>query len=342
MIAALSEGQCLVGFLASTGTGIAALVATRGDGSKPPPAYVFREVAAAGCTTVWVSCLFNFTDVAKVRMQVPAGGIAARYQGFGPTVRLILREEGLRGLLLPGIVASCLRDLSYSGLSIGMYPFMKEKLFGSGGGSADIGFVRKFATGVVTGALFSGFVNPTDFVKIRVQAEAGRLGANGLLETGLRAGQRPSHANSLHAFGVMGRELGFGGMFRGCSATMLRAACGRGAQLSCYDHSKWLLKRHAGMREGVPLHMLGSFISGLAFATASAPADIIKTRLMSDTAQQYRGLTDCFLDMARKDGPGVFFRGWTPSAARLAPHFTLVGVLMEQTRALVGVGYFAA
>mmetsp|Transcript_47126 Transcript_47126/g.145650 ORF Transcript_47126/g.145650 Transcript_47126/m.145650 type:complete len:347 (+) Transcript_47126:89-1129(+) len=346
MIAALSEAQCLAGFFALTGSGVGGLVASRGDGSSPPPAYVFREVAAAGCTTSWVSCAFNFTDVAKVRMQAAAaggGGGASGSAGFGPTVASILREEGLRGLLLPGIVASCLRDLSYSGLSIGMYPFMKERLFGRGGPEAgDIGFVRKFATGVVTGALFSGFVNPADFVKIRVQAEAGRVGPAGLLETGLRAGHRPSQANSVHAFAVMWRTCGSAGMFRGCSATMMRAACGRGAQLSCYDHSKWLLKRHAGMREGVPLHMLGSFLSGLAFATASAPADIVKTRLMADTAGRYRGFGDCFLDLVRSGGPVALFRGWTPSAARLAPHFTLVGVLMEQTRALVGVGYFAA
>jgi len=131
-------------------------------------------------------------------------------------------------------------------------------------------------------------------------------------------------------------------MFRGCSATVARSALGRGAQLSCYDHSKWLLKRHAGMQEGARLHMLGSFLSGLAFATVSAPADIIKTRLMADTRHDYRGFRDCFAAIIKGGGLAALFKGWTPSAARLAPHFTVVGVLMEQVRMLVGVGYFAA
>lgn len=139
----------------------------------------------------------------------------------------------------------------------------------------------------------------------------------------------------------MHKVHGLAGMFRGCSATMARAALGRGAQLACYDHTKWLLKRHAGMQEGVPMHAMGSFLSGLAFATASAPADIVKTRLMADPGGRYRGFTDCFADILRTGGPAALFRGWTPSAARLAPHFTAVGVLMEQVRLLLGVGYFA-
>mmetsp|Transcript_154075 Transcript_154075/g.492696 ORF Transcript_154075/g.492696 Transcript_154075/m.492696 type:complete len:345 (+) Transcript_154075:151-1185(+) len=344
MIASLSEAQCLVGYFAASGSGLASLVASRGDGTSPPKAYVFREVAAAGFTNSWASCVWNFTDVAKVRVQAASSsGLAiTQYQGFGPTIARICSEEGLRGLLLPGIVASCMRDLLYSGLSIGMYPAMKQQLFGSETG--DIGLLRKFATGIVTGALFSGIVNPADLVKIRVQAEAGRVGPSGLLETGLRAGHPPQFANSVHAFVVMSRTHGVAGLFRGCSATVARAALGRGQR---WTSSIGGLDANAAatcdiLMEGVPLHMVGSFLSGLAFATASAPADIVKTRLMADTQGKYRGFADCLAGVVKEGGPLALFRGWTPSAARLAPHFTLSGVLMEQVRSLVGVGYFAA
>lgn len=347
----MSEGQCLLGYYALTGTGLTTLISTRRSCGQPGSAdCMFREVAAAGCTTSWVSCIFNFTDVAKVRMQAAsaqglAGGFA-QYGSFRSTVAEIMKHEGLRGLVLPGIVASCLRDLSYSGLSIGMYPSLKNYVFvqttqDETSACGDIGFMRKFAVGMFSGALFSGFVNPADFLKIRVQAEAGRVGESGLLVTGLRAGSPPNYANSLHAFAVVRKREGFAALYRGCTATMIRAACGRGAQLSCYDHAKYLLKTHGGMHEGVLLHMMGSFLSGLAFATASAPSDIIKTRLMADTSNQYRGFLDCLVCLVRTGGFFAVFRGWTPSAARLAPHFTIVGVTMEQVRVLVGVGYFA-
>lgn len=340
MLAALTEAQCLGGFLTLTASGIGGLSATREQCGQPAsPSYAFREVVAAGCTTSWVSGLFNFTDVAKVRMQ--AGDSAPPYGSFRSSIATIAREEGFKGLLLPGIVASLLRDLSYSGLSIGMYPSVKHHLFGQNEGS-DVGIMRKFLTGMITGALFSGFVNPADLVKIRVQAEAGRVGANGLMETGLRKGQPLRHPNSLQAFINICKAEGLRGMYRGCDATMARAALGRGAQLSSYDHTKYLLKKHGGMHEGIQLHMIGSFISGLAFTTAAAPADIVKTRLMADSSGQYRSSLHCLLTLLRVDGPATLFRGWTPSATRMAPHFTMVGVLMEQVRVLVGVGYFAA
>lgn len=346
MLASCSEAQCLGCFLAGTSSAASALKATR-ERTGPPGSvsFAFREVAAAGITTSWVSGVFNFTDVAKVRMQASSVQATASsvlpYGDFKSTVARIVTEEGLSGLFLPGIVASLLRDLSYSGLSIGMYPSVKQRLFGQSN-DKDVGIMKKFASGMMTGALFSGFVNPADLVKIRVQAEAGKTGPSGVLLTGLQAGHQQQHANSLHAFLNMRKKEGLPGLYRGCSATMVRAALGRGAQLSCYDHSKYLLKRHCGMHEGVLLHSIASFLSGLAFATASAPADIVKTRLMADTGGQYRGPLDCFCTLIRVDGPSALLRGWTPSAMRLAPHFTLVGVLMEQVRNLIGVGFFAA
>ena len=168
MLAAVAESSCLAGYLGTTGAAFGSLVRTRDLPDERVPrsrsSFVFREVAAAGCVSSWVSCLFNFTDVAKVRMQAAGGGTVAG-ASLRQTCAGILRAEGLWALLSPGIVASCLRDLSYSGLSIGMYPFVKDALFG--GAEEDIGVGRKFLTGVVTGGLFSGIVNPTDLVKIR-------------------------------------------------------------------------------------------------------------------------------------------------------------------------------
>ena len=168
MLAAAAESTCLAGYLGTTGAAFGSLVRTRDLPEDRVPrsrsSFVFREVAAAGCVSSWVSCLFNFTDVAKVRMQAAGSGTVAG-ASLRQTCAGILHAEGLWALLSPGIVASCLRDLSYSGLSIGMYPFVKDALFG--GAEEDIGVGRKFLTGVVTGGLFSGIVNPTDLVKIR-------------------------------------------------------------------------------------------------------------------------------------------------------------------------------
>lgn len=340
MIATLTEAQCLAGYCSLTGGAYTGLVATKGDGSKKPSLYVVREVLVAGFCTSWVTSVLNFTDAAKVRVQAGAHSGSAMYRGFVPTMQKIVAEEGLAGLLLPGIVASCLRDLTYTGLSIGLYPSFKAALFGHEEGG-DIGFVKKAVCATASGMVFSGFVNPTDFVKIVAAAEAGKVGPDGRLETGLCKGRVPTHANSVHLFPVALRLYGLKGLFRGTSATVARAALARGAQLSTYDHSKTMMKRHLGMQEGPVMHGLGSVLSGVAAATACMPADIVKTRVMADTAGKYRGFLDCFLDIVRNNGVAGLWRGWTPTVARLAPHFTLAGVLMEQMRRTAGLGFYA-
>ena len=278
MLAAAAESTCLAGYLGTTGASFGSLVRTRDLPEDRVPrsrsSFVFREVAAAGCVSSWVSCLFNFTDVAKVRMQAAGSGTVAG-ASLRQTCAGILHAEGLWALLSPGIVASCLRDLSYSGLSIGMYPFVKDALFG--GAEEDIGVGRKFLTGVVTGGLFSGIVNPTDLVKIRTaqaplcpllsslqsrraaaQVCRRRPGGSGRTACWRRVSARgaahatPTPSTRSASWGERRRTpplasssqlqlvcsshrwrcavQGLAGLFRGSSATVARAACGRGAQ----------------------------------------------------------------------------------------------------------------
>jgi hypothetical protein len=85
---------------------------------------------------------------------------------------------------------------------------------------------------------------------------------------------------------------------------MVRAALLTSAQLSSYDHSKHLLKRHQIMEEGVADRPgragRSSLVSGLCATTAAAPADVIKSRVMdarkateAGQVALYRNVWDC-------------------------------------------------
>ena len=64
---------------------------------------------------------------------------------------------------------------------------------------------------------------------------------------------------------------------------------------------------------------MSSRVSGGWQATAAAPADIVKTRLMADSERRYGGFFDCLSKSLRQGGMASLYRGWTPSALRLAP-----------------------
>ena len=82
-----------------------------------------------------------------------------------------------------------------------------------------------------------------------------------------------------------------------------RDRLGTALLVGLYVHTMVLIRR-------VVLHAIGSFLSGLAFATAAAPADIVKTRLMADSS--YTGFVDCLGKSVRQGGVLSLYRGWTP------------------------------
>ncbi len=74
-------------------------------------------------------------DVIKVRLQtqnqLKDSGIKL-YNGFGHAGKKIIAEEGIIGLWVPGLAASMLREISYSSLRIGLYPFARSLWSGGG------------------------------------------------------------------------------------------------------------------------------------------------------------------------------------------------------------------
>lgn len=298
-----------------------------------------REILAAGLSTALGSALLNPWDVCKVRMQGSAlSGVRDKaYESLWGTARQIVREEGALALWRPGLAASFTRDMLYSGAAVGLYPATKRLIFREGADSGDIGLMRKVCSGLITGGIFSGLCNPADLVKIRMQGEAGRI-EGGVLATGLRKGFPPTADSSLGCLLHICKAEGVSTLYRGTGITALRAALGRGAQLASYDHTKHLL--HSWMQEGPLLHVFAAFVSGVCFATAAAPADIVKTRYLNDGEHRYKSALDCWRQTVREFGVFGLYRGWLPSVGRTVPLFCLASPLMEAFRVYMGVGYY--
>lgn len=93
---------------------------------------------------------------------------------------------------------------------------------------------------------------------------------------------------------------------------------------------------------------LATVVSAAAYVTASAPADLVKTRLMihkpingsAAGATLYAGPLDCLRRSIDDEGLAVLFRGWGASFTRLLPVLLLVMPILERLRALFGVGGF--
>ena len=328
----ISEAACLTICWAALSACAVAAIATRAR--QPLPLAVWRSLLAGGLAAALGEVIFFPIEVAKVRLQ---------RSGVGSTSLLSeLREVLLeRRVTQNGVVAGVLRALIYHGLRLGLFPPLRkalEMLLARDGG---VNLGTKVLIGASSGALGAAMCMPLDLVKARLAASPGAYPNSVSALVGIaREGSGTADG------GVHRALLGLAALWpRGAvAATVVRAALGSGAQLASYSFIKdtckdWL----AGTRASSALTVvLAVFASTAAYVTASAPADLVKTRLLVSRrdGDAYAGPIDCLRRSVANDGLGVLFRGWGASFVRLLPIALLVMPLLERLRILFGVGSF--
>ena len=127
-------------------------------------------------------------------------------------------------------------------------------------------------------------------------------------------------------FGVaanMIKTQGFGSLYRGLSAGLLRQATYTTARLGIYNNlSDMAMKAN----EGNPVPLWQKAACGLAAGGLGAlvgnPADLTLLRMQADTSlppeqrRNYKGVGDAFIRIVREEGLGGLFTGATPTVVR--------------------------
>jgi hypothetical protein len=345
---AFTEVQCLGVFWLANAALFAIMVSTRSrglEGSAPWP--LLRQVLAGGLAAALAETIFYPTEVVKVRIQLASsekggagGGVAGGGESSGVlgTLRTVFREQGLAGLWAPGIVAGCMRGLVYQGMRLGLFTPIKEALYAFGSeaeAGVGVGLARKLLAGMLTGMVGAGICSPFDLAKVLMTADGAKTkGVNGAA----------SYANSLDALVTVARREGvWGGLWRASGVSMVRAAVASGAQLATYDYAKTAIAAGSAIPTTSPVvHLVASLFAALAYTTASAPLDLVKSRVMAQGSNlsKRRGAIATAADVLRNEGVLNFWRGWWAATLRLMPIVVFVFPLMEQLRILLGVGTF--
>ena len=184
----------------------------------------------------------------------------------------------------------------------------------------------KILAGGLSGTVSQGIANPCDVVKVRMMAPPGKSNT-------------ATYRWFLGSLIQIGKTEGLGGLYKGVTANVGRAASLAAAEMSVYDQVKTTLLYEYEWGEGLKLHAFSATCSGFAAAFASCPFDVCKSRLMSQpvdpvTGQgtMYRGLADCMTKTLAKEGPTAFWKGFLPAWARVGPRVTIIFIMMEQLR----------
>eukprot|EP00449_Zooxanthella_nutricula_P024168 CAMPEP_0198545586 /NCGR_PEP_ID=MMETSP1462-20131121/64596_1 /TAXON_ID=1333877 /ORGANISM="Brandtodinium nutriculum, Strain RCC3387" /LENGTH=248 /DNA_ID=CAMNT_0044275971 /DNA_START=8 /DNA_END=754 /DNA_ORIENTATION=- len=242
-----------------------------------------------------------------------------------------------------------MRDVVNGGIRMGGYAAVVRELhqrvpWGAPSGAEAPAFGTRVLAGLLTGFTGAILANPTDVVKVRLQAEAGTV-SGGVYVTGLYKGSAPSPGAVVSMWQLAAREGVAKGLFRGVGPSCARAALVTSGQMSSYDQTKQALAasglglfQHEGARIA-----FASFVSGITAATVAAPVDLVKSRVMDDArasataaaGPSYRGALDCALRTVQAEGPLALWKGWVPSYLRLGPHFMCSLPLLEFLRSQV-------
>lgn len=287
------------------------------------------EISFAGTflSSAFAACFAEFCtlplDVAKVRLQLQRkastgdGADSAKYRGMWGTMVTIAKEEGLPALW-KGVIPGLHRQFIYGGLRIGLYdPF---KLFFVGALLiGDVPIFQKILAGLLTGAIAIIVANPTDLVKVRLQAE-------GKLPPGVPR----RYSGSLDAYMTIIRQDGLWALWTGLGPNIARNAIVNAAELASYDHVKLAILAIPGFTDNALTHMLAGLGAGFFAVCIGSPVDVVKSRMMGDSV--YKSTADCFIKTLKNEGPLAFYKGFIPNLGRLGSWNVIMFLTLEQIK----------
>lgn len=176
--------------------------------------------------------------------------------------------------------------------------------------------VTRILSGITSGAIAISVAQPTDVVKVRMQANKG------------------CYKNSLHAYRTIFATEGLAGLWKGLGPNVARNSVVNAAELVCYDTIKDLLMKKFAFGDNLNCHFVSAFGAGFCATVVASPIDVVKTRIMNSKVGQYNGMIDCARTMVRTSGWSSFYKGFTPSFMRMGSWNVVMFVTYEQLKKL--------
>eukprot|EP01104_Vermistella_antarctica_P019507 TRINITY_DN767_c0_g1_i1.p1 TRINITY_DN767_c0_g1~~TRINITY_DN767_c0_g1_i1.p1 ORF type:complete len:516 (+),score=80.60 TRINITY_DN767_c0_g1_i1:350-1897(+) len=270
----------------------------------------------------------NPFDVAKVRMmlqQSPKDGTARVYKNSLHCIRKVGSKEGILALE-KGLATAMLREGSKNFFRIGFYQPILNLMHSEKDKSAPM--YKRMVAGATSGVLGAVACNPFEIIKTRMQAQ-------GVTSTG----HQHNYTGVGNAITTISKHEGVGGLYKGTSLSMVRAALGSGINLATYSWLREKVLREEIMKDGPLTDMCCSLTSALFAAIGMNPVDVLRTRFYNQPVDPltgkgtlYKNGLDAFRVVVASEGPQALFKGVVPSFMRLGPHFCLTFVILEAMR----------
>ncbi|KAI0320979.1 dicarboxylic acid transporter [Amylostereum chailletii] len=274
-----------------------------------------------GVAASMAACCTHPLDLTKVRMQTLQSAPGVKQASIFTVLRASLSESGFRAIYT-GLTASIFRQMTYSLVRLGSYEQMKYQMTREGRPSSG----KLLLAAMVAGGLGGIAGNPADVLLVRMTSDSLRPPE-----------QRYNYTNALTGFISLAKSEGLKGLSRGLGTNTIRAVLMNGSQVGSYDFFKSGLLHQPlpfvnyQLKDNLLLHTVSSCLAGTVATTVCAPADVLRSRLMAQSAGGASALT-VLKTSIRDEGLRFLFKGWTPAFVRLGPNTVLLFVFFEQLK----------
>ncbi|OXU30424.1 hypothetical protein TSAR_001861 [Trichomalopsis sarcophagae] len=250
---------------------------------------------------------------------IPGGHLAMLFEG------VLLSEGGCRSLY-GGLSAGLQRQMCFASVRLGLYDSVKTLYAGfldgsRGTSTVDNGPINigvRIAAGITTGALAVLLAQPTDVVKVRLQAG--------------NSGPSRRYTSTMQAYRHIAVNEGTAGLWKGTFPNISRNAIVNVAEIVCYDIIKEKILSSGLLQDGIPCHFSAAVAAGLCTTLAASPVDVVKTRYMNSSPGEYKGAIDVTVRMFINEGPMSFYKGFIPSFSRLVSWNIVLWITYEQIK----------
>ena len=253
---------------------------------------------------------------------------AAKYTSPLQSLRLILAEEGVRGLY-KGNGANSLRVIPVYALKFSLNDEITDFLRARSGGE-ELTFAMKVAAGCGAGLVQISATYPLDLVRTRLQL-------------GESSGAR--FRGIWHCLSETARLEGARGLYKGYLPSLAAGMPYVGLQMSFYSSLKRSLGPHLPSRpDGQPTMlamMICGSIAGITSQTICYPLDTVRHRMQANgiggTAAVYSGTLDCLRKIWAREGMGGFYKGVRLNTLRAVPGAAVQFTSYDTLKRLMGL-----
>ncbi|KAJ8658785.1 hypothetical protein O0I10_005511 [Lichtheimia ornata] len=299
------------------------------DGMNSYPPY-FDTIVAGAIGGSTADFLMHSVDTVKTRVQGQPHHRPLKYHSMIQAYKLIWKEEGILRGLYAGVTPAMLGSVPATATYFSIYEFTKRNLTANHVPEV----VSHLTAGALGDLIASIFYVPSEVLKTRLQLQ-GRYN-NPHFISGY------NYKGTWHATRTIIKYDGFGALFHGFTATILRDVPYSALQFACYEQFKKFAKRqYNGEQLPMAVDLATGSLAGAIAGAITTPLDLMKTLLQTQqnrkkgstapptpspsgtTPKHYSGIWEGMIwnykshglpGLFRGVGPRVFWTSWQSAA----------------------------